>query len=328
MILVRAPLRLSFFGGGSDIPSHFLQYGGATLSATFDKFVYAAITPTPQAHIKVTYSTTEYATSVSDVRHDIVREGLRYYHIDNHLEVSSFADIPTVGTGLGASSAFNVALVAGLERLRPTADTLTPSQLVSVAAHIELNRVGSPIGYQDHIAAAHGGMIFTKYFSGDDSSTAPFDIEPLPVFPELFDCLFLVKMPVRRVSANVILQQGMKPSNVSRLVHMAYQGKLLCKQKDIRGFGELLHQSWEEKKQAHPDITTDDIDAAYNRARNAGVLGGKLLGAGSGGYLLLCAANVESKQHIQNTAFHDMEWYNVKPVSSGVKVVYDDTNNR
>ena len=186
MILVRAPLRLSFFGGGSDIPSHFLKYGGATLSATFDKFVYAAIMTTPQPHIKVAYSTTEYANTVEDVKHDIVREALRHYHIANHIEISSFADIPTVGTGLGASSAFNVALVTGLERLQRVWSSPSVTELISTAAHIELNMVKSPIGYQDHIAAAQGGMVFARYFS-DASRTRPFDLELLPSFTELFE---------------------------------------------------------------------------------------------------------------------------------------------
>jgi len=321
MILVRAPLRLSFFGGGSDIPSHFLKYGGATLSATFDKFIYVALITTPQSHIKVTYSTTEYATTVDAVKHDIVREALRHYHIPSHIEISSFADIPTLGTGLGASSAFNVALVAGLERLRRTYPSTR--ELISTAAHIELDQVQSPIGYQDHIAAAQGGMIFARYHA-DSESQYPFVVESAPLWAELFDCLFLVKMPARRVSANDLLQQGMRPTNVARLAEMAYQGKDCLERKDIAGFGALLHDAWQEKKQAHPDITTDEIDRVYDIARTLGILGGKLLGAGNGGYLLLCAPNRETKERVQATIGPALTWYNVQPITTGVTIVYDD----
>lgn len=326
MILVRAPLRLSFFGGGSDIPAHFVKYGGATLSATFDKFVYAAIMPTPQPHIKVAYSTTEYANTLENVQHDIVREALRHYHITNHIEISSFADIPTVGTGLGASSAFNVALVAGLSHLRQPSTVPSIPELISTAAHIELDLVKSPIGYQDHIAAAHGGTVFARYFT-DTTRSRPFDLEPVPTFAELFDCLFLVKMPARRVSANTILHRGMNPANVERLSAMAEQGKACIDRKDLAGFGALLHAAWEEKKQSHPDITTDEINSVYHTARNAGILGGKLLGAGNGGYLLLCAPDRTRKEQIQKEVFSSKECYNVRPTTTGVKVVYDDLND-
>lgn len=329
MILVKAPLRLSFFGGGSDIPAHFLKYGGATLSATFDKFVYAAIMPTPQPHIKVAYSTTEYANTLDAVQHDIVREALRHYDITNHIEISSFADIPTVGTGLGASSAFSVALVAGLERRHRGILPWSPSviELVHTASHIERELAHAPIGYQDHIAAAQGGIIFARYFAMDTHASSPFATEYLPSFPELFSCLFLVKMPTRQVSANAILKHGMSTTHVDRLVDMAYQAKALMERRDVQGFGSLLHDGWREKKQMHSAISTPEIDDAYDRARRAGVLGGKLLGAGNGGYLLLCAKSPEDKHRIQNTVFADNVWYNVAPTKKGVEIVYDDSQH-
>lgn len=324
MILAKAPLRLSFFGGGSDIPSYFREHQGATLSATFNKWVYATVMHTPHAHVKVSYSSTEYHANATEVKHDIVREALRWYRIHQHIEISSFADIPTVGTGLGASSAFNVALVAALQRFKDkTRHNPNPSWIAHAAADLEINRVGSPIGYQDHVAAAFGGMLFTEY----PAPKGAFTVTRLADVPQLFECLFLVKMPSRSVSANHILKQGMSIPHVQRLVEMAYHAKTLIERQDVLAFGALLHEGWEQKKQMHSAISTPDIDAAYDRARRAGVLGGKLLGAGNGGYLLLCARSREEKEHLQRTVFLNDMWYNVASTDTGVEIAYDDTRD-
>ncbi len=332
MILIKAPLRLSFFGGGSDIPTHFLTHGGATLSATFDKFVYVSLMRTPQPHIKVAYSSTEYANTLEDVRHDIVRESLREYKISSHLEISSFADIPTVGTGLGASSAFTVALVAGLERLTQPPEVTwsipSPYHLVRQAVKIELDRTKSPIGYQDHIAAAYGGLLLAEYFPQKSNPDDPFTVQRLFTRVStlsLFDCLFLVKMPNRRLSANVILSGGMQSAQVQRLTQIAKYAKNCIQQNDISTFGKLLHECWQLKKQANSNVTTPEIDAIYQRSIDAGVLGGKLLGAGGGGHLLLCAQTPEHKAELQREVFANDTWYNVALTQTGAEVVYDDT---
>lgn len=325
MILVKAPLRLSFFGGGSDIPAYFNEHQGATLSSTFDKYIYAAIMPTPQPHIKVAYSTTEYASQIDAVQHDIVREALRYYNITSNIEITSFADIPTVGTGLGASSAFNVALVVGLDRYVHQLRRRDILQVIDIAADIELQRVKSPIGYQDHIAAAVGGMLFVEY-STKLPLNRPFRVKRIlsPDRNKIFECLFLVKVPTRQVDANTILTQGLRPQIIDNLVMMAYNAKDYVEHGQLREFGTLLHESWEEKKRANDLITTPDIDALYNKALAAGALGGKLLGAGNGGYLLICAESPEAKVLMQRTIFSAEQWYNVKPALNGVEIVYED----
>lgn len=327
MILVKAPLRLSFFGGGSDIPSHFHQWGGATLSATFDKWVYTAIMHTPQPHVKVAYAVTEYHSTADEVRHDLVRTALQEFRIHQHIEISSFADIPTIGTGLGASSAFNVALIAGLQRYKDkTEGQPVPGWVSLTAGKLEIEQVGSPIGYQDHIAAAYGGVLFAQYHK--NNVPKPYTVTKLiSSVSDLFACLFLVRMPGRQISANQILSRGMPTTNIERLVQMAYVAKTLIERGDISMFGALLHDGWMQKKQMHSIISTPEIDAAYEQARRAGVLGGKLLGAGNGGYLLLCAKSPEEKEHIQRTVFAHDVWYNVAPTNTGVEIVYDDTRN-
>lgn len=325
MILVKAPLRLSFFGGGSDIPAYYCDHGtGATLSAAFNKYVYAALMSTPQPHIKVAYSTTEYAATVEAVRHDIVREALRHYRLQSHIEISSFADIPTVGTGLGASSAFNVALVVGLDRFVHK-NRRTPQQIVECAAFIELVKVGSPIGYQDHIAAAYGGIVFAEYMNAGPLER-DYKVQRVicPHRHALLNSMFLVKVPARAIDANTILTRGLRPEHIDNLVKMTYTARNLLEDGNFHGFGELLHEGWEEKKRASDLITTPEIDALYARARHAGILGGKLLGAGNGGYLLLCAESPEAKTYVQRTLFADTTWYNVALSSNGAAIVYED----
>lgn len=325
MILVKAPLRLSFFGGGSDIPSYFRSYGnGATLSATFNKHVYVAIMSTPQDHVKVAYSTTQYATCANDVEHDIVREALRCYGITSRIEISSFADIPTVGTGLGASSAFNVALVAGLDRYAHQ-ERRDPGYVVDTAANIELNKLGAPIGYQDHIAAAYGGMLFVEY-TDSVAPARPYIVHRIltPQRFRILECLFLVQVTAREIDANTILKHGLRPHAIEQLVAMAHTARKLIDVGDVQGFGELLHAGWEEKKRSSDLITTPYIDHLYAQAIQAGVLGGKLLGAGGGGYLLLCAKTPEDKRRIQQDVFSSLVCHNVSSTTNGVEIVYED----
>lgn len=330
MILVKAPLRLSFFGGGSDIPAHFLEHGGATLSVTFDKYVYVAVMSTPMSHIKLSYSKTEYVTHPDELQHDIVRAALNYFCLSSHVEITSFADIPTVGTGLGASSAFAVCLTRALEAFRlPTSHDVTFDAMTTQehAQHIELNLVGSPIGYQDHVASAHGGFVYANYSQtgtriahlGEFSSSNRWD--------ELADCLFLVKMPERTISANDILKTPMPTSQVNDLAQMAHLATVLAARRDITAFGKLLHDAWEIKRQLHPSITTTDIDAAYQRGLAFGLLGGKLLGAGNGGFLIMCASSPEQALLARTQLYADYLTYPVSFDYEGVRVVYDDRRN-
>lgn len=320
MLLVKTPLRLSFFGGSSDLPAHYTQHGGATLSVTFNKYVYVALMYTPQPHIKLSYSNTEYASNLDELQHDIVRETLREFCIDKHIEITSFADIPTVGTGLGASSAFAVCLVRALE-VYTRQSHLTSTRTRETASHIELHRVGSPIGIQDHVAAAHGGFVFAEY---DASGVQLSKISDVTLWPELAHCLFLVKMPSRAVSANDILKTPLDAHQVNDLAKMARQASYLALTRQLYPFGELLHSAWEIKKQLHPHITTPEIDTAYQLGKDFGLLGGKLLGAGNGGFLLMCATSQAQRDAAIASVYSSYTCYPVQFDPHGVRVVYHD----
>lgn len=341
MILVKAPLRLSFFGGGSDIPAHYETYGGATLSVTFNKYVYVAVMSTPLSHIKLSYSKTEYASSPAELQHDIVAESLRYFGANSHIEITSFADIPTVGTGLGASSAFTVCLSHALLAYKMphvSAENLDPTYTRLHAEHIELDRVKSPIGIQDHIAAAHGGFLFAQY--GVHAGTPRYGVQfktlgelsPSAVhgarWDELAACLFLVQMPERTVSANEILKTPLPASQINDLADLARRATRYVALRDIHSFGRLLNDAWQIKRTLHPAISTSHIDTVYQQGLDFGLLGGKLLGAGNGGYLLFCAPTPQLALQAQQELYRDYTCYPVSFDYNGVRIVYDDRRNQ
>ena len=341
MILVKAPLRLSFFGGGSDIPAHYETHGGATLSVTFNKYVYVAVMSTPLPHIKLSYSKTEYATSPAELQHDIVAESLRYFDATSHIEITSFADIPTVGTGLGASSAFTVCLSHALMAYKMPhidAGNFDPTLTRLHAQHIELTRVKSPIGIQDHIAAAHGGFLFAQYGVHAGTPRHGVQIKTLDDMSqsilhgarwnELAACLFLVQMPERTVSANEILKTPMPVSEINHLADLARQATQYVSLRDIYSFGRLLNDAWQIKRTLHPAISTSHIDTVYQQGLEFGLLGGKLLGAGNGGYLLFCAPDPHLALRAQRELYRDYTCYPVSFDYTGVRIVYDDRRNQ
>ena len=162
MILAKAPLRVSFFGGGSDIPTHFAQWGGATISTAIDKYVYVAVMHTPHNHIKISYSKQECVEHVDEIQNEIVRNALKFFGIKSNIEITSFADIPTIGNGLGGSSAFTCALVKALSAYLDY-EYVNPYGLAKTACHIEIDLCGWKIGMQDQFASAFGGMNYIQY---------------------------------------------------------------------------------------------------------------------------------------------------------------------
>jgi len=322
MILVRVPLRLSFFGGGSDVPKHFLQHGGVTLSTTFDKYMYVSIMRTPTNHIKVSYAKTEVVSHPTELQHDIVKASLFAHGINSHIEITSFSDIPTVGTGLGASSAFAVALNQGLRKYTGQ-PAFTPVELSEVASNIEIDMCGSPIGIQDHVAAAVGGFLYTEYTK---SQCQPWCVNLGNFKQELESSLLLVQVPERKVSANAILGSIVYNDAATRrlnaLADMARHAMGIVRRQSVAEFGGLLNEAWVEKKLMHRDISNPLIDDMYEQAKLHGAYGGKLLGAGSGGFLLLCA----EPDVIRNlkVAFKDTTCYPVRFESHGSEIVYHD----
>lgn len=290
MIISQTPLRLSFLGGGSDLPAYYRQRGGAVLSTTIDKCVYVTVSRKFDDAIRVSYSKTEEVSRASEVVHPIVRESLAMLGIAGGIEITSVADIPARGTGLGSSSSFAVGLLNALHAFQ--GQHASADQLAGESCTVEIDRCGEPIGRQDQYAAAFGGLNFIR-FHPDDTV----EVEKILCRPDTLETLQSMLLAfytgVTRSASGVLSEQSgnlagdeAKIATVDRMVASAEAvlGDLRSNRLDT--LGEALHESWCLKKSLASGISTPLIDEAYETAMRAGALGGKLLGAGGGGFLL------------------------------------------
>jgi D-glycero-alpha-D-manno-heptose-7-phosphate kinase len=293
MIISRTPLRMSFVGGGSDLPVFYRRFGGAVVSTAINQFIYVTINKKFDDRIRVSYSRTEDARSVERVKHPLVREAMKLIGITGGIEITSIADIPAKGTGLGSSSSFTVGLLNALHAYAER--HAGAEQLAREASEIEIERCGEPIGRQDQYAAAFGGLNFFQ-FNQDDSV----NVEPIICKRQTLEQLqahTLVFFTGITRSASGILQhqqtamasEKKKQKVMQQMVGLAWQLRRDLQQNRVEAFGEIIHEGWLLKKSLTSGITTDFIDRWYARARKAGATGGKLLGAGTGGFLMFYA---------------------------------------
>jgi len=290
MIVTKTPLRISFFGGGSDIPEYFKYNRGTTVSATIDRCIYLAVNTCESNHIRMTYSEMECVENIHELKHDRVRESLKYYNINNNIEICSFSDVPTKGTGLGSSSTFTVGLLNALNHIVNNVE-LNKEQMAILACMIEIEKCKEPIGFQDQYAAAYGGLNIIEYdnYMVDVKTITQRNIERLD------KNLFLYNTGINRQASSVLTEQVeslKKKINVEytkQIVEIAEQSiKYLMKRK-FDDFGALLDETWKIKKNLSSNISNYIIDEMYETAMKSGALGGKIVGAGGGGYLLLYA---------------------------------------
>lgn len=316
MILAKSPLRVSFFGGGSDIPTHFAKWGGSTISTAIDKYVYVAVMHTPHNHIKVSYSKQECVTEVDDIQNEIVKNALKFFGIKSNIEITSFADIPTIGTGLGGSSAFTCALIKALSAYLGY-EYVNPYGIAKTACHIEIDLCGWNIGMQDQFASAFGGMNYIKY--GGDKGEARVNVERLDP-NSIENYMVLIPTNIERHAAKILdnINFETKTFNIRELSHMADMHKGYPP--DVDTYSSLLNSAWQLKKQLNGDISNSEIDIMYDRCIEAGAAGAKLLGAGGGGYML---ALTKSKSKLKN-AFSDRTCLDVAISHEGARVVYRD----
>jgi D-glycero-alpha-D-manno-heptose-7-phosphate kinase len=316
VILAKAPLRVSFFGGGSDIPAHFAQWGGATISTAIDKYVYVAVMHTPHDHIKVSYSKQECVTDIEDLQNEIVKNALKFFGIKSNIEITSFADIPTIGNGLGGSSAFTCALIKALSTYLGY-EYVNPYLVAKTACHIEIDLCGWKIGMQDQFASAFGGMNYIKY--SNRLGTSGVDVKRLDTMA-IENYMILIPTNVEHHAAKILdsINFEAKTFVINELARMAdMQGTQLVNPFD---YGRLLDSAWILKKQMSEEISSSDIDIMYDRCKSADAVGAKLLGAGGGGYML---AITDSKSAIRQE-FSDRTCLDVGIAHEGARVVYRD----
>jgi D-glycero-alpha-D-manno-heptose-7-phosphate kinase len=288
MIISQTPYRVSFAGGGTDLPAFYREEHGAVLSTTIDHHMYVTIHRRFEPTIRVSYSRTETASTVDQVQHELVREAMRHVELDEPLEITTIGDVPA-GTGMGSSSSLTVGLLNALHAYRHR--VVSPRLLAESACCIELDVLNKPIGRQDQYAAAFGGVNYIR-FNSDDTV----DVEPVPCRPETLTELeqrTLLLYTGQTRDANTILQRQ-SDGTADRLVTLRRMRDLagemrlaLSGEGDLVQFARLLHEGWELKRSLGFGISNDRVNEWYEAARKAGAEGGKLLGAGGGGFLLL-----------------------------------------
>jgi D-glycero-alpha-D-manno-heptose-7-phosphate kinase len=293
MVISKTPLRVSFVGGGSDLPAFANEHGGAVLSTAIDKWVRVAVAARFEGDVRVSYSQTEIVPKAEQVEHELVREAMKRTGLARGIEVITLSDLPSKGTGLGSSSAVTVGLLTALYAYQGVQKST--EELAHEASRIEIDVLGKPIGKQDQYAAAIGGMNLIE-FRPDGSVVAEPVVAPAEARAALHRSLLLFYTGTPRHSGDEVLEQQGKDAgtgaNTETLIQMrdlAYAMRDALPAGDIAAIGELLHRNWELKRAAAPGTSTDEIDSIYDKAREAGAWGGKLLGAGGGGFFLLCA---------------------------------------
>ena len=293
MIISRTPFRISFFGGGTDYPVWFKEHGGAVLATTIDKYCYIScryLPPFFEHRTRIVYSRIEQAKSNEEIEHPAVRGVLQHLHISEGLEIHHDGDLPA-RTGLGSSSSFTVGLLHALYALQHTMPS--KAELAHTAIHIEQDVLQESVGCQDQVMAAHGGLCRIEFFQGGEVGYTPIVMKPERL-TLLQDHLLLYFTGFSRTASEIAKEQiertKQRRVELFAMLQMVQEGvSLLVGDRDLSEFGELLHEGWMVKRSLTSKITTPMIDDIYDAARRAGVLGGKLLGAGGGGFMLLFA---------------------------------------
>ena len=302
MIITRSPLRISLGGGGTDLPSYYRKHSGFLIAAAIDKYVYITLHQTFVQELIVKYSRLERVGSVDEVQHPIIREALRLVEIQGpYLELTSMADIPA-GTGLGSSGSFTTALLKALHTYKK--NLMHPRDLAEQACHIELDLLGEPIGKQDQYIAAYGGLTCFQFLPNDQVEAWPLKIDTETLY-NLEDNLLLFFTGYSRSASSILKEQDDKSKqrdqsmvdNLHFVKELGYQSKDALEGGDLRHFAELMNVHWEYKKQRSGTMSNDDINAWYDLAMANGALGGKLIGAGGGGFLMFYAEDKTRLRH-------------------------------
>ena len=322
MIIVQTPLRISFFGGGTDFPSFFMEEGGCVLSSAIDKYIYVNIKERFDRKLRVGYTQTEMADNLDEIRHDLIREALRLTGITEVVEITTMGDIPSEGSGLGSSSTVTVGALHAMYTY--LGEMVSAERLAREACGIEISTLKKPIGIQDQYIAAYGGLCFFEFRSDGEVG-----VEKIHISPEshrmLNDNFLLFFTGVSRKADTVLKDQ--KNNIKDRLVElreikqMAHQARKDIESGDFDSFGNLLNQSWELKKRLSQAVSNGGINDLYESARRAGAVGGKITGAGGGGFLLLYVPY--ERQRTVRKALSGLQELPFRLEEDGTKVIFN-----
>jgi D-glycero-alpha-D-manno-heptose-7-phosphate kinase len=325
MIVSRAPVRFSLGGGGTDLPGYSDRFGGYLVSAAIDKYIYVTANKRFHRDIRLAYSKTEIVPSVDKIEHRIFREALRMTRIEHSIELTSVADLPA-NSGLGSSSAFTVALLNALHTYKR--EFVSSRQLAEEACEIEMVRLGEPIGKQDQYISAFGSVTAFTFHPG-----GAVEVEPVPVKDEVMDelesNLVIVWSGVERPASVVLSEQGqrlreLEPAVVERMhaiKEIGHEVYRLLVAGDVDRYGELLHHHWTQKRKLASKMTDGTLDEHYDAARAAGAIGGKLMGAGGGGFFMLYTRPADKRRVIDLMAARGLRQLRFRFDVDGARIV-------
>lgn len=294
MIITRSPLRISLGGGGTDLPSYYKEHGGFLVAAAIDKYIYINLHHTFVQELIIKYSQLERVNKIDEIQHPIIREVLRYIDIKvPYLEITSMADIPA-GTGLGSSGSFTTALLKALHAMQKR--LIHPEELAEQACHIELDLLKEPIGKQDQYIAAYGGLTCFEFLPNGKVKASQLKINRETLY-NLEDNLLLFFTGYSRSASGILKEQDIKSKeknqemidNLHFVKDIGFKSKDALEAGDLHKFGELMNTHWQYKKQRSANMSNSKIDEWYKLALDNGAIGGKMIGAGGGGFLMFYA---------------------------------------
>ncbi|HEX2865983.1 MAG TPA: hypothetical protein VHO03_03020 [Ignavibacteriales bacterium] len=330
MIISQTPLRISFVGGGTDFPDFYLQYGGSVLSTAIDKYVYVIVMSRYDSKIVLNYSEKEVVENVCDIRHQLIKEAMLKVGIRKGVEITTIADIPSSGSGLGSSSSLSVGLFTSLYQY--VGKLKNNYEIAEEACDLEINRLKSPIGKQDQYAASFGGFKLYKF-----QKTGQIEVEELKIdlgtILELESQLFLVYTNITRTANGILseqsknIKQNLNIEHLRELAKMPFKLKEEIEKDNLKSLGEYLKINWELKKKLAKGITSPEIESLVDLGLSNGALGAKLLGAGGGGFVLFFVPGGAHDKFIRAIKASEYKMLPIKFERFGTRIILNNGRN-
>jgi D-glycero-alpha-D-manno-heptose-7-phosphate kinase len=322
LIIVQTPLRISFFGGGTDFPSFFMKEGGCVLSSAIDKYIFVTIKERFDTKLRIGYTQTEMVDEVDQINHELIRESLRLTGIERGVEITTMGDIPSEGSGLGSSSTVVVGALHAMYAFR--GEIVSAERLAREACRIEIDVLKRPIGIQDQFIAAYGGLRFFEFCPDGQVKSERIKIPP-EAKRVLNDNFLLFFTGITRNSSSILGEQSRNikdhTSELRKIKQMTSEARSVIEKGDFDALGILMHESWELKKRLAGTISNGHINEIYQSARRAGAIGGKITGAGGGGFLLLYVPYAH--QNKVRTALNGLQELPFRLEADGTKVIFN-----
>jgi D-glycero-alpha-D-manno-heptose-7-phosphate kinase len=322
LIIVQTPLRISFFGGGTDFPAFFMQEGGCVLSSAIDKYIFITIKKRFDSKLRIGYTQTEMVDEVDQIHHELIRESLRITGIDRGIEITTMGDIPSEGSGLGSSSTVTVGALHAMYAY--LGEMIHAERLAREACEIEIEMLKRPIGIQDQYIAAYGGLRFFEFLPNGQVTSEKINLSS-DARRMLNNNFMLFFTGISRDSSSILREQvnnlNDRVSELREIKDMACEARCAIKAENFDTLGVLLHQSWGLKKRLAGTISNGRINEMYETARSAGAIGGKIAGAGGGGFLLLHVP-IERQNRVR-MALHGLQELPFRLEADGTKVIFN-----